>query len=183
MIVVQPANGEETASLLRWAVEEAEENVALRLAIGPSPRLIELPAGYGPIVGRGAVLREGSHAVLIAYGPVMLHEALVAAETLEEDHGVAVRVVAMPWLNRFDAAWIADEVARFEHVFVLEDHSPVGALADGLRRFLTGRAVTAFGVEGWPACGTPEEALRHHGLDGASLAGRIVGKIAAPAAR
>ena len=30
-----------------------------------------------------------------------------------------------------------------------------------------------FGVEGWPACGTPSEALRAHGLDGASLAGRI----------
>ena len=33
--------------------------------------------------------------------------------------------------------------------------------------------VTAFGVEGWPACGTPPEALRAHGLDGASLAVRI----------
>ncbi len=33
--------------------------------------------------------------------------------------------------------------------------------------------VTVFGVEGWPACGTPHEALRHHGLDGASLADRI----------
>ena len=32
---------------------------------------------------------------------------------------------------------------------------------------------TVFGVEGWPACGTPTEALRHHGLDGASLAERI----------
>jgi transketolase len=33
--------------------------------------------------------------------------------------------------------------------------------------------VTVFGVEGWPACGTPVEALRLHGLDGASLADRI----------
>jgi transketolase len=32
-----------------------------------------------------------------------------------------------------------------------------------------------FGVEGWPACGTPAEALRAHGLDGASLARRIEG--------
>jgi hypothetical protein len=33
--------------------------------------------------------------------------------------------------------------------------------------------VTAFGVEGWPACGTPPEALHAHGLDGASVAVRI----------
>ena len=44
MTIVQPANAEETRALLRWAVEDAEENVAIRLAIGPSPRKIELPA-------------------------------------------------------------------------------------------------------------------------------------------
>ena len=50
----------------------------------------------------------------------------------------------------------------------------MGGLADGLRRALDGRTrVTAFGVEGWPACGTPPEALRAHGLDGVSLAARI----------
>ena len=37
-----PANSEETQALLRWAVEDADGNVALRLAIGPSPRRIEL---------------------------------------------------------------------------------------------------------------------------------------------
>jgi transketolase len=58
-------------------------------------------------------------------------------------------------------------------VVVLEDHSPVGALGDTLRRALDGRPVTVYGVEGWPACGTPTEALRHHRLDGTSLAERI----------
>ena len=56
---------------------------------------------------------------------------------------------------------------------MLEDHAPVGALGDALRRVLVGRDVTVYGVDGWPACGTPEEALRFHQLDGASLAGRI----------
>jgi hypothetical protein len=73
----------------------------------------------------------------------------------------------------FDAEWL-EELGEEEDVFVLEDHAPVGGLADGLRRALDGRArVTAFGVEGWPACGTPPEALRAHELDGLSLAARI----------
>jgi len=38
---------------------------------------------------------------------------------------------------------------------------------------LDGRALTVFGVEGWPACGAPLESLRYHGLDGSSLADRI----------
>jgi transketolase len=169
--IVQPGSPAETAALVRWAVEAAEESVAVRLAIGPSPRRIELPGVA--LVGRGTVLREGSDAVLVSYGPVMLHEALVAAERLAARGEVSLRVLALPWLNRFDSDWLASELAPFEHLFVLEDHAPVGAVGDGLRRALPGRTVTVFGVEGWPACGTPHEALHAHALDGASLAMRI----------
>ncbi|HET6684507.1 MAG TPA: transketolase C-terminal domain-containing protein, partial [Gaiella sp.] len=173
--IVQPGSSEETAAFLRWAVEEAEESVAVRLAIGPSPRRLELPREVS--VGRGTVVREGTDAVLVAYGPVMLHEALVTAEQLAERRELSLRVVAMPWLNRFDEDWLAAEIADLEHVFVLEDHAPVGGLGDALRAALQGRAITVFGVEGWPACGTPPEALGFHGLDGASLAARIADRV------
>jgi transketolase len=168
MAVVQPANSEETNALLRWAVEEATDNVALRLAIGPSPRRIDLPS-HEVVPGRGSVLREGTEGLLFAYGPAMLHEALTAAELLDG----RLQVVNMPWLNCVDREWLGELLEPFEEVFVLEDHSPVGALGDALRRELGGRVITVFGVEGWPACGTPAEALRHHGLDGSSLANRI----------
>ena len=168
LAIVQPGSGEEARDLLRWAVERAEESVAIRLAIGPSPRRIEL--GGELEVGRGRELREGSDGVLLAYGPVLLHEALLASELLAE-RGMSLAVVDMPWLNRFDSAWL-EELRRFEYVVVLEDHSPVGGLGDALRREL-GRELAVLGVEGWPACGTPAEALRAHGLDGDSLAIRI----------
>jgi transketolase len=107
--------------------------------------------------------------LLFAYGPVMLHEALSAAEMLDD----RVAVVNMPWLNRVDAEWLTELVEPYEEIFVLEDHARVGALGDALRRGLPGRSLTVFGVEGWPACGTPPEALRFHGLDAVSLADRI----------
>ncbi len=50
--VVHPCNGEETRALVEWAVLEATESVAIRLAIGPSPRRIELPAGLPARAGR-----------------------------------------------------------------------------------------------------------------------------------
>ena len=173
--IVQPGNAEETAALLRWAVEDADGNVAVRLAIGPSPRRVELPGVVE--VGRGTVLREGREAVLVAYGPVLLHEALLASELLAESGRLGLRVVALPWLNRLDPEWVAGEIGSFDQIFVLEDHSPVGGLGDGLRRIIDGRWLSVLGVEGWPACGTPEEALRFHGLDGASLADRIAARV------
>jgi transketolase len=172
--VVQPGSVAEVRALLRWAVEEADGNVALRLAIGPSPRRIEIPDRVDP--GRGHVLREGADALLLAYGPVMLHEALTASGLLEAED-IALSVVAMPWLNLVDASWLDRTAGTHDVLFVLEDHAPVGGLADALRRELPRREVVAFGVEGWPACGTPTEALRHHGLDGLSLATRIAARI------
>jgi transketolase len=172
MTIVQPANADETKALVAWAVEEAEGSVAIRLAIGPSPRRIDLPADYRLAPGRGTVLREGDDALVFAYGPVMLHEVLTAAELLVE-HGHEVAVVGLPWLNRFDREWLEEITATAAPIVVVEDHAPVGALGDALRRELRGREVTVCGVEGWPAFGTPPEALRAHGLDAASLAGRI----------
>ncbi|HXG76433.1 MAG TPA: transketolase C-terminal domain-containing protein [Gaiellaceae bacterium] len=172
--IVQPASAAETRALLRWAVLDAEGPVALRLAIGPSPRRIETPADARP--GQGALLREGEDALLLAYGPVMLHEALTASELLAE-RGLRLAVASQPWLNLLAPAWL-DRLARWDRLFVLEDHAPVGALGDALRRALPGRALTVFGVEGWPACGTPAEALAFHGLDGASLAARIEAALA-----
>ena len=174
--VVHPCNAEETRAVVEWAVLEATESVAIRLAIGPSPRRIELPAGYGLAPGVGSTLREGADAMLVSYGPVMLHEALTAAELLAE-RGIETAVVAMPWLDGVDPGWLADTFGGVREVLVVEDHAPVGALGDTLRRAFSGfpepPALDVAGVEGWPACGTPAEALRHHGLDGASLADRL----------
>jgi transketolase len=175
IVVVQPSNAAETRELVRWAVEDSTDSVAIRLAIGPSPRLTQPPPGYRAQPGKGWVAREGGDALVFAYGPVMLNEGLVAAELLAE-RGVGLRVVAMPWLNRVDQAWLAEEAAGIEEIIVVEDHSAVGGLGDMLRRALAeasleeGRRLSVLGVDGWPACGTPPEALRHHRLDGASLA-------------
>ncbi|HJR58774.1 MAG TPA: transketolase C-terminal domain-containing protein [Vicinamibacterales bacterium] len=179
MIIVQPCNAVETGQVVEYCVREATESCAIRLAIGPSPRVIPLPSDYRLRVGRGVSITEGADAVLFAYGPVMLHEALVAVEHLSA-RGFGLRVVNMPWLNRLDTDWLVDAVAAYPAIYVVEDHGPVGALGDCMlnslmaARALAGRQVIKFAVEGYPACGTPPEALSVHGLDGASLARRIL---------
>jgi len=174
--VVHPCNAEETRAVVEWAVLEASESVAIRLAIGPSPRRIELPSDYVPRPGVGVTLRDGADAMLVSYGPVMLHEALTASELLAE-RGIEAGVVGMPWLDRIDPGWLTRTFVGVRDVLVVEDHAPVGALGDTLRRALSELpeppALDVAGVEGWPACGTPTEALRHHGLDAASLADRV----------
>ena len=137
------------------------------------------PAGVGCRPRHGAA--RGRDAVLLAYGPVMLHEALLAAERWRAGRG-GRPVVAMPWLNRFDGDWLDAEVGGLRAR--LRPRGPRPGRRARRRRCAArspGRAIAVFGVEGWPACGTPDEALRFHGLDGASLAARIAGRVGVPA--
>lgn len=174
VVIVQPVNSVEARQLTEWAVREAKENVAMRLVIGPCPRPLALADDYKVSEGRGVIVHEGRDAVVFAYGPVMVNEALIAAEQLANS-GFSLRVINMPWLNRTNREWLAEAIKGFTTVCVVEDHSPVGGLGDQLRRVLETRKVDVFGVEGFPACGNPVEALRAHRLDGASLAERILG--------
>ena len=181
LLIVQPCNAEETRLVLDFSIEEASENVAIRLIIGPSPRRIALPEGYQLTRGRGTVLTEGEDGILFAYGPVMLHEALLASELLAI-RNFGLKVVNLPWLNCVDADWIGKMIQPYDPVFILEDHNPNGALASHLMQILATndrwsmmkKRYIQFAVEQWPACGTPQEVLRNHGLDGASIATKIL---------
>ncbi len=78
-----------------YAVNKTDDVIALRLIIGPSPRRIALPAGYEFKLGQGCQLTAGKDAVMFAYGPVMLHEALLASELLAE-RGFGLRSSTCP---------------------------------------------------------------------------------------
>ena len=179
--VLAPCNATETKLALEYLVEKAPEVGMLRLCIGPSPRRIELPASYRLTEGRGVALTVGRDAILFGYGPVMLHEALLASEALAKQ-GFGLTVMNHPWLNRVDAEWLRGVVSQHSMIYVLEDHGPSGALGDRILEALAsadslaGRRFRKFAVEGFPACGGPPEVLKHHGLDGASLAEAILGE-------
>jgi len=177
--IIQPANPAETREALRYCVLHATNTCVLRMNISPSPRTIVLPDGYNFLPGQGSVLVDGKDVAIIAYGPVMLNEALLCAENLEENGGPGVKVINMPWLNRIDLPWLNETLGPVKKIFTIDDHAISGGLGDFLLTELypTGmlkkRELHRFGIEGMPACGTPQEALRYHRLDGASLTKRI----------
>jgi transketolase len=178
-VIIEPCNAVETRLALEWCVDEAEQNCMMRLVISPSPRTITLPEDYRFSFGKGTVLSAGKDAVLFTYGPVMLHEALVASEMLRE-HKFSLKVVNLPWLNRIDISWLEEIIAGCETIFALDNHSQYGGIGDSLINTamlsdtLRSKRLIKFAIEDYPACGTPQEALRFHRLDGASLVIRIL---------
>lgn len=179
-VVVQPGSAAEARAAIRWAVETAAESVYIRSLIIPKPS--DLATALPP-VGQGAELGAGEAATIIAYGPVMLNEALLARAALAEA-GLSARVLAMPWLNCVDADWLFDALADGP-VVLLEDHSPIGGLGDRVAQAMAadparaaGRRLFVYGVDGLPACGQPKETLAHHGLDAQSICEKVQAALA-----
>ena len=176
--MIEPANAIETKAALTWCVEEATESCMMRLAISPSPRTIPFPDDYQFSPGRGTVVVGGNDAVLFAYGPVMLNEAMIAAETLQEQN-ISLKVINMPWLNRIDQSWFEKNTSGFETIFVLDNHSQFGGLGDQVLNAahnvdgLGSKKYIKLAINEYPACGTPPEVLAYHRLDGKSIAATI----------
>lgn len=177
-VIIEPCNGPETKHAIEWCVNEAKDNCMMRLAISPSPRNISLPVNYHFEPGKGTVLAEGTDAIIFAYGPVMLNETLNAAELLQKD-GYLLKVVNMPWLNRMDVKWLEKTVGDISSIFVVDNHFPYGALGDCMLNVIISseklkeKKFEKVAVMDYPACGTPQEVLKFHGLDGESLAAKI----------
>ena len=108
----------------------------------------------------------------------MLNEALKAAELLSTK-GFELCVINMPWLNIIDPEWFENVISEVPDLYVIEDHARSGALGEFLitemilRNLHLYHNVKIFSVVGFPACGSPSEALHYHGLDGESLAKQI----------
>jgi transketolase len=178
--MLEPSCEAETALAVGYCLEESEASCYLRLVSIPVPVPYQLPAGYRLERGRGAALTDGDDAALISYGPVMLAQAVRAAELLR-DRGVGLRVLNLPWLNLVDDDWLREVLAGVADLCTLDDHYVSGGQGELLAARIAelGLAVRVhrFGVRDIPACGQNDEVLRAHGLDAASLAAEIAERI------
>ena len=112
---------------------------------------------------------------------VRASDAPRGASCLRAPRGARSRpsVVNMPWLNSFDGEWL--RIARSLRARLRARRSlSVGGLGDALRRAAWVETWSSSASTAGRSCGTPPEALRAHGLDGASLAARILEATQAP---
>jgi transketolase len=179
LIMIEPSTEDETEAALDFCVNVAPSSCYIRLVSIPAEIPYTLPSDHRLRLGRGVLLREGSAAAMIGYGPVLLTQAYRAAELLTRQAGLEVAVIDLPWLNRVDREWLAEVAGRFPWIFTLDNHYLPGgqgqmilaALAELPRRPLP--RVRRLGVTRIPLCGGNSEVLKSHGLDAESIAEQI----------
>jgi transketolase len=175
MEIVEPVTPSQVKHALRWAANEATGPVYIRLTSIPVQRNVDADMTVLPQAGCGTVVRRGRSIALLVAGPVLLSAVLEAVDGFEHRDGVTV--ISMPWLSRFDTAWLDEAIGRdCRAIVVLENHlTHAGFGAFALSSIASAgcaasRLMRAVGVEGLPRCGTNAEVLSAHGLDSPSIA-------------
>lgn len=181
LTMVEPSCEAEVGALLDWAVNDNDGSAYVRLTSIPCDIGYSLPQGYKPRVGYGVTLVEGDHAVVIAYGPVLLPIAIDAATALAAN-GIKVKVINLPWLNAVDRDWLAGAVAGTSAVISVDNHFIVGGqgdrIADALATIADAPSLTRIGLTKVPPSGQNAEVLAAIGLDAAAIADAIRSAVA-----
>ncbi len=182
LTIIQPATARQTQAALRWAVEANPESTYIRLVSVPvEMHFLPVEEDVNDLVeGQGQWISEGKDFVLFAYGPVMLNEAVKAAQLLAEK-GISLCVINLPWLNKIDPNWLAQAVAPYPIVFTLDDHYVslgqgtviASSLAQHPDEEIRTKRCVLFGLTEIPKCGQNADVLIHHQLDSTHLAQSI----------
>ena len=160
---------------LRWAVEINNGSTYIRLVSIPCEIPYDLPKNYKLKPGRGVEIIKGRDAAIIAYGPVMLTEAVKAAQELS-NKGVLLAVINLPWLNHVDKKWLAN-LRKYKTIITVDDHyvelGQGTLIASLVAKIGLDLKVVSFGITSIPECGQNTEVLSRHRLDYLSLVKRI----------
>jgi transketolase len=173
LTVVVPADALETEKIIRAAVTQYGP-MYIRLSRPKTPVVTE-GINYEFKIGKGAVLREGKTATIIACG-LMVGKALAAADLLAGE-GIEARVVDMHTIKPLDKELIVRCAEDTGAIVTAEEHSILGGLGGAVAEVLVENAVVPMARVGlhdvFGESGTPDELLAKYGLTPEAVAAAV----------
>lgn len=179
MTVIEPSCENEVESLLNWAIAENEQSSYIRLSSIPVITNFTLPKEYKPELGKGVQVVPGNDALIFAYGPQMLTNAVNAAQKIKETAGINLGVINMPWLNIIDSEWLYDLLQSVDNIFCIDNHYSIGGLNDRISSEINSFKIkldinlSSISLNKIPVCGTNDEIMKFHKLDTDSIVNKI----------
>ena len=173
-VVLHPCDANQTAKLVA-AMADTEGIAFLRTLRPNTPVIYDADEEFG--VGGSRVIRssEDDDVTIVGAG-VTVHEALKAADALEED-GITARVIDAYSIKPIDAATLQAAAEATGRIVTVEDHFPEGGLGDAVLAALAENderaRVVKLAVTDMPHSGKPEELLSAYGIDAEHIAAAV----------
>jgi len=86
-------------------------------------------------VGRANLIKNGKDITIMGIGPI-LKNALNAAEILEKEMNISVRIISMTTFKPLDKNIVLKAVKETKAIFTIEEHSLVGGLGSAVAEIL-----------------------------------------------
>ncbi|MFN4896491.1 MAG: 1-deoxy-D-xylulose-5-phosphate synthase [Pseudomonadota bacterium] len=130
-------------------------------------------------IGRSEVVRSGQDALIIGFGPI-ISNAIDAATTLAQEHGIECTVINARFAKPLDNELLMRELPKYDLVCTLEDHAIAGGFGSAVLEFVNDNgiqlksAIKRFGVNDSfvPHGSQSEQHLLNH-YDSASIVNHI----------
>ncbi len=170
MVVLVPGDSLEAERMVAAMVADKRPNyIRMTRAASPVITTDKTPFEIGPAY----IYREGTDVTIVATG-TMTYQALVAAEMLKKD-GIAAEVIHVPTIKPLDEKTILDSVAKTHAVVTAEEAQIVGGLGGAIAELLAENLpapIKRIGMQDryGESAPTPEELLKHFGLDAPHIA-------------
>ena len=174
MMVLSPCDGPEMRLAVK-ALLDYDGPAYLRLGRLAVESVTDSIPGYSFRLGKGAVLRDGADATVIATG-MMVQMALQAARTLAEE-GVSVRVVDMHTIKPLEYELVLKAALETRCIVTAEEHTVIGGLGSAVAEFLAEHCpvpVLRHGVhDEFGRSGKAQAVLEAYGLTPAGIADQV----------
>jgi transketolase len=165
-VVLHPCDANQTAKLVA-AMADTKGIVFLR-TLRPNTPVIYGPDEEFEVGGSRVIRSSDDDDVTIVGTGIAVHEALKAAEALEED-GITARVIDAYSIKPIDADALQAAAEATGKIVTVEDHFPEGGLGDAVLAALAEKdehpRVRKLAVREMPRSGKPEELMNAYGID------------------
>jgi transketolase len=169
--VLHPCDANQTAKLV-VAMADTKGIVFLRTLRPNTPVIYDADEEFR--VGGSRVIRssDDDDVTLVGAG-ITVHEALKAADALEED-GLSARVIDLYSIKPVDAETLQAAAEATGRIVTVEDHFPEGGVGDAVLAALAENGerarVVKLAVSEMPRSGKPAELLSAYGIDAEHIA-------------
>ena len=173
MTVIVPGDYEQTRQAVRYAAEY-KGPVYIRLSRMNVPVVFDENYKFNP--QKAIVLKEGSDVTILTCGDI-LSEVINAAEILE-NKGINAEIINVPVIKPLDCGTIINSINKTKLAITVENHSVIGGLGSSVCECVsenTPHKVVRIGInDTFGQSGTPDELLKHYGLDAVSIANKVI---------
>ena len=173
MTVIVPGDYNQTRQAVKFAAEH-KGPVYIRLSRMNVPEIYD--ENYTLDINKAVTLKEGKDVSVFVTGD-LLAEVMKANEILKA-RGIDAEIVNIPVIKPLDCGTIINSVNKTGLAVTVENHSVIGGLGSAVCETRSENAphkVLRIGInDTFGQSGTPNELLKHYGLDAESIANKII---------